>query len=254
MSRTKYALGIGDVIEIVTRRGFVYAQITHRHRVYGLLLRVVSGVYERRPPMSEILESSLLFHAFVNVELGLKQGLFRVVGNANVARDASNLPKFKWGIPTTPGRPRDWWLWNGDSFDRVHLGSELTPAQASLPLEELVTPDVLIARLETDWTPAEADSRSGFEALEERATVPAASGKAVHYLRFTSRQAASAAAEDLASSGFRSEAQDEPDGYLLFVVGSPRYLDRDADTLTRLARRHRGEYEGHQQSVARQDA
>lgn len=39
---------IGDIIEIPTRLGFAYAQFTHKHSMYGALLRVYNTVYQTR--------------------------------------------------------------------------------------------------------------------------------------------------------------------------------------------------------------
>jgi hypothetical protein len=40
---------IGDVLEIKTAKGFVYAQITHVHETHGPLLRVLPNFHDRRP-------------------------------------------------------------------------------------------------------------------------------------------------------------------------------------------------------------
>jgi hypothetical protein len=40
---------IGDIIEIKTPKGLAYAQYTHRDALYGNLLRVLPGLYERQP-------------------------------------------------------------------------------------------------------------------------------------------------------------------------------------------------------------
>ncbi len=40
---------IGDVIEIPTAKGLVYAQFSHNHVRYGMLLRILPGFFEARP-------------------------------------------------------------------------------------------------------------------------------------------------------------------------------------------------------------
>ena len=40
---------IGDIIEIKTEKGLVYAQYTHLNSLMGNLIRVFTGFYETRP-------------------------------------------------------------------------------------------------------------------------------------------------------------------------------------------------------------
>ncbi|MEJ2437996.1 MAG: hypothetical protein P8Y35_08590 [Sulfurovaceae bacterium] len=37
----------GDVIEIVTSKGYAYAQYTHKDSMMGALLRIFKGIYEK---------------------------------------------------------------------------------------------------------------------------------------------------------------------------------------------------------------
>lgn len=56
---------IGDVIEIPTPRGLAYAQYTHKHPMYGALLRVLRGIYTKRPAdFSEVVKQEEHFKAF----------------------------------------------------------------------------------------------------------------------------------------------------------------------------------------------
>ena len=44
---------IGDIIEIPTRSGFAYAQFTHKHNLYGALLRVYNTIYQTKYDFNE---------------------------------------------------------------------------------------------------------------------------------------------------------------------------------------------------------
>lgn len=45
---------IGDIIEIPTRSGFAYAQFTHKHNLYGALLRVYNTIYQTKQALDAI--------------------------------------------------------------------------------------------------------------------------------------------------------------------------------------------------------
>ncbi|MEJ2528408.1 MAG: hypothetical protein P8Y49_10155 [Sulfurovaceae bacterium] len=40
----------GDVIEIVTSKGYAYAQYTHKDSMMGALLRIFKGIYVKKQP------------------------------------------------------------------------------------------------------------------------------------------------------------------------------------------------------------
>ena len=51
---------IGDVFEIETPKGLAYAQFTYNYKeppVYGVLIRVLPGLYESRPLLIERIVS-----------------------------------------------------------------------------------------------------------------------------------------------------------------------------------------------------
>ena len=57
---------VGDLVEIRTRRGLFYAQVTHKHKTYGPLLRVFENSHENRPnDVNELVDQNDKFVAFV---------------------------------------------------------------------------------------------------------------------------------------------------------------------------------------------
>jgi hypothetical protein len=61
MARVK----VGDVIEVTTVKGVVYAQYTYKHRRYGALIRVYRHFFEARPKdFGNLLEADPTFTCF----------------------------------------------------------------------------------------------------------------------------------------------------------------------------------------------
>jgi hypothetical protein len=89
---------IGDIIEIPTLLGLVYAQYTHFHREYGELIRVYAKKYTERPTdLAQILEEELQMTCFYPVQPALKARLVEVVGHCPVPTESSVFPLFRGG-------------------------------------------------------------------------------------------------------------------------------------------------------------
>lgn len=127
-------LQIGELIEIVTPNGLAYAQYLLRHRAkpaWGDLIRVLSGLFERRPDhLVELAYQPHVHISFFPASRAVKDGLVRVVGYAEPTPEQSTLPTFRQlQLLGDDGRPH-WSLWNGEQHELVGL---LTPAQRQLP-------------------------------------------------------------------------------------------------------------------------
>src|SRR5215217_1775154 len=90
---------IGDVIEIATPKGYAYAQLTHRDRVFGCLLRILPGIH-RVPPLNlaaKVLEQEL-YHVFVFEDDLSVEPVTRIVSHEEVPQRCSSLPMFRDGV------------------------------------------------------------------------------------------------------------------------------------------------------------
>ena len=149
----KLRAAIGDVVEIITSNGFAYAQLTHRHTAppkYGDLIRVLNGIFDERPKDIDVVVSGDdQFRTFVPLNAMLKLPEFNVVGNYEVPEHCQPFPLFRAGnrSPKTK-RVAVWWLWDGEREWRVN---DLEPGQELLPIRQLITPPILIDRIETGW-------------------------------------------------------------------------------------------------------
>jgi hypothetical protein len=151
------AARIGDIIEVVTRKGCAYAQHTHRHPVYGALIRVFEGTYPERPGDFEaISQAPIAFSVFFPLNSALRQKVVTTVAITAVATWNQVFPVFRSGTPHHISKKVEtWWLWDGV---REWMVGNLTPDQRSLPIRGVGNVDLLVSRIEEGWRP-ELDAR-----------------------------------------------------------------------------------------------
>lgn len=147
---------IGSVVEIKTRRGLSYAQITHNYReppVWGWLLRVFRETHASRPKSFEkVVHGEVQFSTFYPVGSAANAGLVEIVSHTPVAPANVPFPIFKCGIENQQTQEvAVWWLWDGTKEWRA---SQMTEKELAYPLRELVTGDILHRRIEANWTSA----------------------------------------------------------------------------------------------------
>jgi hypothetical protein len=74
-------INIGDVVEIKKSKGLVYAQYTHKHPVFGALIRVFKGAYDDRVnDLEGVVMSELAFECFFPLGAAVNKGLVSIVG------------------------------------------------------------------------------------------------------------------------------------------------------------------------------
>jgi hypothetical protein len=142
----------GDVIALPTARGLAFAQVTHRDRLFGTLIRVLEPLLSEAPSdLKPLVDSPERFYTFYPVGSALKRGLAQLVGNVPVPTDAETFPLLRRrGQIRTDGAVADWWLWDGERRWRV---GDLTPDQLGLSIAEVVNDTLLRDRIEQDWSP-----------------------------------------------------------------------------------------------------
>jgi len=146
---------IGDIIEIPTKKGLVYAQYTHEHSEpphYGSLIRICSGFYNERPKdFSIIAKSDTLFHIFVPLQASVNANLVEIVSNETIPTKAKKIPVFRGGlIEPKINKVLTWWFWDGKKEWKV---GEITKEQRKIPILSIVTVPCLVEKIESGWTP-----------------------------------------------------------------------------------------------------
>jgi len=145
-------LKIGDIVEIKTSNGFVYAQYTHKHVRYGALLRIFKNNYIARPSdLDNVLKDDVVFSTFFPLKGAVKIGSVEIVGNLSVSNTLSQFPTFRAGVidPST-GKVAIWWLWDGEREWKI---GRLTEEQKKFPIRGVWNDTLLIERIESNWTP-----------------------------------------------------------------------------------------------------
>jgi hypothetical protein len=143
---------IGDIIEIKTKRGLAYAQFTHKHPLYGSLIRILPGFFDKRPvDLKRLAAGETRYVTFFPLGSAVSRGYVAIAGNAPVPEFAQAFPTFRSGTPDQKTlKVATWWLWDGEKEWRI---GALTPEQRKLSLRGVWTYTYLIDKLESDWSP-----------------------------------------------------------------------------------------------------
>lgn len=140
---------IGDVIEIPTTKGLAYAQFTHKHSVYGALLRIFSPLFPSRPDdLSSLVTQEPQFSTFFPVVAACKRGIVRVVASESISPALASFPTFRTGVANKQGQIDNWWLWDG--VQETKIGT-LMPSMVSYPIRGIINDTLLIERIVLGW-------------------------------------------------------------------------------------------------------
>lgn len=144
---------IGDVIEITTAEGLVYAQCSHKNKEWGHLLRILPGFHEERPcDYSILVKLKESFVVFFPLQAAVSKGIFQIVANEEVPPEAQKFPLFRAaGYSDKQGYVHDWWLWDGEKEWQI---GRLTEELKKLPIRQIINDTLLIEWIETGWTPS----------------------------------------------------------------------------------------------------
>lgn len=143
---------VGDIFEVPTAKGLVYAQYTHHHAEMGGLIRVFDRVFSERPKNFEnLVHGQVRFSTFFPVTATIKRGIFKIVGHEEIAPLNKVFPVFRGGLgdPQTK-KVTAWWFWDGEKEWKV---GEITAEQRKMPIQEILNDRMLTHRIESGWTP-----------------------------------------------------------------------------------------------------
>ncbi len=139
---------IGDIVEIpLPDGGTGYAQYTHKHKRYGALLRVLK-VRDKVVDIKELANAHLQFTTFFPLSAALSREIVRIVGNLPVKDELIKFPVFRAGVPNQSGVVETWWLWDGESEERI---GKLSLEQMEFPIRGVINDTLLIERICSGW-------------------------------------------------------------------------------------------------------
>lgn len=143
---------IGDVVQILTSHGVAYAQMTHKHKVYGPLLAVFHG-YHANPPtdFSLTVDVEPQFRTFFPLQPAVNQGLLSIVANVAVSAPNTIFPRFRTCVYDRDGKRGPWWIWDGET--ETLLKRDLNDDEKFLSVRGIISAPLLVERIETGYRP-----------------------------------------------------------------------------------------------------
>jgi hypothetical protein len=149
-------VAIGAVVEISTAKGLAYIQNTGRWPKWGYLIRVLPGLYKKRPAdLQSLVRQKERFVIFFALQRAIAEGHFKVVGQEDVPPCQEPRLFRAPGFIDRAGKVRNWVIWDGVKSWRVDT---LDEEQRKLPLRVIPNLISLVHKIETNWTP-ETDPR-----------------------------------------------------------------------------------------------
>jgi hypothetical protein len=147
---------IGDIIEVRTPGGLVYAIYTHKHVKhprYGAMIRVFDKMHAVRPDsLAEAVKYPVMFTTFYPLQAAVNKQVVEVVGNVPVPDRLKAFPVFRVAglADQATNRVSNWWLWDGEKEWRVGV---LTAEQRKLPIRGVWNHEFLVDRISEGWRP-----------------------------------------------------------------------------------------------------
>lgn len=139
---------IGDIVEIpLPNNGFGYAQYTHKHKMYGALLRIFL-IQEKVGDVTELSEATHQFTTFFPLGAAVNRKIVGIVGNLPVRKEFKEFPVFRTGVANQSGAVEVWWLWDGESEERI---GRLSSEQMEYPIRGVINDTLLVERIGSGW-------------------------------------------------------------------------------------------------------
>ena len=252
-------LRIGDVVEIKTRRGRAYAQVSHRSRGGMPLLRILPGYFDKRPADIDrlVAEPTRYYVSLLTDELsGLSS--YEHIGADEVPQHARRFRPVILTAVLDRVRTMSWQVWDG-----VDEWQTSTPIIAGRRAPELArhSPGSVIRELEQDLDPPSGEDFLAEHPMQfggrtgSRNEAPSLGGSTSHYLYFRGRDDAVRAMKTLESEWPSVQLRDTPSNskWLVLVrteAAGADDVDTAATRLEVIAREFGGDYDGWEVGVA----
>jgi hypothetical protein len=252
MSPSRKKVRFGDIAEVRTPRGRGYLQYTSKHPRYSDMVRVLPGLFDKRPSPAELaaLVTQEGYFTFYLVSLAVRQGLAEIVGHFEIPVGLEAPSAWlRAGFTTREGKVMAWVLVEGSK--ETVLKRELTPEEKRLSLAEMWNHEFLMHRLAEQWRPEHEHAERPAQPVGGASSEPPPTQpfRMRHYLYFPHAKEGKAMAAELRRRGFTVESRKGADGVKWLVLAEHSLAPDDEglsvrEELERLAQQHSGEYDG----------
>jgi hypothetical protein len=255
----KKKAAIGDILEIKTPSGLAYLQYTHEHPDMGALVRVLPGLYERRPTdFTELAQQKELYFTYYVLEYALPKGETEVVSHQPIPDWARSYPMMRHSLGG--GTSGTWTILRADmlplTLENIRKSPKytvLTPEQEKLSIDSIWSHGLLVERLAQGWMPERAEeflAAARKKAEKKPRPKPVPNQAMRHYLYFPEKENAEKAAQWFRAQGFSVDVQPGAgnENWLALVkheiVDDQQDLERIREEMEALTERLDGEYDG----------
>jgi hypothetical protein len=139
---------VSDVIEIAFDDFVAYAHFTHKHPIYGALLRVLPERFSQRPvDFSWVTESVPQFECFFPIGAAVSRKIVVIAGDAPISPMRQVFPTFRSAVRSSNGYG-PWWLWDGSTEWKI---GTLGPGMERMPIRGVINDSMLFERIKSGW-------------------------------------------------------------------------------------------------------
>jgi len=139
---------VSDVIEIAVDDLVAYAHFTHKHPMYGALLRVLPERFSQRPvDFGWVTESDPQFECFFPLGAAVSRKIVVIAGTAPISPMRQVFPTFRSAVFSANGCG-PWWLWDGSTEWKI---GTLGPGMERMPIRGVINDSMLIERIKSGW-------------------------------------------------------------------------------------------------------
>ncbi|MGB8542896.1 MAG: ribonuclease E inhibitor RraB [Candidatus Acidiferrales bacterium] len=256
---------IGDVAEIKTSKGLAYVQYTHNASVMGELVRVLPGLFSKRPDdFGDLAQKKELYFVFYPLSYAIRAGDTEIVSRQPVPKSALQPPLMrKGGEIDDTGKTLSWKIIPAlsaltiEELTQSPTIRELTPEQEKLSIHLVRPHPMMVKELARGWTPECAEQLMTKDRAEAKIAKARQSESADasdqpmrHYLYFKEKSSAENVAEQLENQGFSVEVRPGADGDTWLALArhsapnNQEEMERLRDKMETLAAEFNGEYDG----------
>lgn len=256
------APSVGDVFEVRTPAGNGYVQLVNVDKDGIHLIRVLPGLFSRRPEqLASLVAGPERYFTFYVPSVALEQRWIELAGHYSVPKWALVWPVMRHPIH---GRGTDilgWYIGSSaipltlEGYKQLRFVRELTPEEKKLPIRQMWSHGLLVENLVRNWTPQQAEELDAIARATEEARQaqhePLESKREYidHYLYFKKQSDAQEAAARLRAKGWFAEARRALGVQLwLTLAKQPAPIEEEIgdvrNELESLAEELHGEYDG----------